>query len=103
MTIVIVGTVLLALIHDPSGTAKLVAITTSVRGITWITKKVTEQISLDSSQIIDFTGWSMAGISMVKIIGNAMSSIGKVNMFLVGVSENFTKAAEFIDKLTFWN
>lgn len=103
MTIIIVGTVILAIIHDASGTATLLASTVSIRGITWITKKVTEKINLDASQIIDFTGWSIAGVSIVKIISNAMGSVNTVAGFFVSVSSGFEKIANFFDKITFWN
>lgn len=103
MTIVIVGTVALALLHDPGGTAKLVATASSVRGITWISKKVIEQISLDASQIIDFTGWSIAGVSIVKIIGNAMGSVNRVNEVFMNIGITFDKFAALIDKIIFWN
>lgn len=103
MTIIIVGTVILAFIHDPSGTAKLVATTSSISGVTWICKKVTEQINRDASQIIYFTGCSMAGVSAVKIIGNAMGSITKVTNFFGNVSATFVRLGELLDKITFWN
>lgn len=103
MTIVIVGTVALAIIHDPSGTANLITIALSVRGVTWITKKVTENINRDASQIIDFAGWSIAGVSMVKIISNAIGSVNDVKAIFISISDGFTKVAEVLDKITFWN
>lgn len=103
MTIIIVGTVILALIHDPSGTAILLASATKIGGVTWICKKVTEQINRDASQIIYFAGSSMAGVSAVKIIGNAMGSVSKVGVFFGNIAETFAKIAEIVDKITFWN
>jgi len=96
MIIAIGGVVLLAIIYDANGTVKLVATALSIRGTTWIVKKVTENINVDASKIIDFAGWSLAGISIVKIISNAMGSIGTVR-------ESAVKLAEFLDKITFWN
>lgn len=89
MTIVVVGTLILAFVYDSSGTARLLATTLSIRGVTWITKKVTEELNRDASQIIDFTGWSIAGISIVGILSNAIASVDKVT--------------ELIDRITFWN
>ena len=103
MTIVIAGTLVLALIHDSTGTIMLLATTLSVRGVTWITKKITENISLDASQIIDFTGWSIAGVSIVKIISNAIGSVDDVGMALSKVGLAFDKVANLVDKITFWN
>lgn len=94
---------MLALIQDSTGTIRLITATLSVRGVTWITKKITENISLDASQIIDFTGWSIAGVSIVKIISNAMGSVNEVNAFFVKMSVAFGKVASVVDKITFWN
>lgn len=103
MIVIIAGTVILALAYDAHGTATLVATTLSVRGITWITRKITEKINLDASQIIDFTGWSMAGLSIVKIISNAMGSIDKVRVFFINTSDALEKLSTLVDKITFWN
>lgn len=103
MNTIIIGTVVLSLVYDPSGTARLVATTVSVRGMTWIMRKITENVSFDASQIIDFTGWSIAGISMVKIISNAMGSISTVDLFFTNMSMAFEKVANVVDKITFWN
>lgn len=45
----------------------------------------------------------MAGISMVKIIGNAMGSVDTVKLSLMNISGAFTRFAEVMDKITFWN
>ena len=103
MTIIIAGTIILAIIHDASGTATLLASTLSIRGVTWITKKITEKINLDASQIIDFAGWSIAGVSIVKIISNAMGSIDEVKIFFMKASGVFDKIASIVDKIAFWN
>lgn len=93
----------MALIHDASGTATLLVAVLSIRGVTWIVKKVVEKINLDASQIIDFTGWSMAGVNIVKIISNAMSSVNDVKVFFINISDTFGKIASIVDKITFWN
>lgn len=103
MVIVISGILLLAFIYDTDGTARLVATALSVRGTTWIVKKVTENINVDASQIIDFTGWSIAGISMVRVLGNAMGSINKVTAFVDKTAVMLDKIATIVDKITFWN
>lgn len=103
MTIIIAGTVILAFIYDSSGTAKLVATSLSIGGMTWIFKKITEQVNKDASQIISFAGYSMAGVSVVKIIGNAMGSVDTVVGFFVRISGGIERVANFFDKLTFWN
>lgn len=96
MNIIIAGTVILAFINDSTGTVYLLANTVSVRGITWIAKKITENINLDASQMIDFAGWSIAGVSIVKIISKAINSVDEVQGFFISI-------AEYMDKVTFWN
>jgi len=102
-SIVLAGITGLALLYDPSGTAGHLATALSVRGLTWVVKKITENIDSGSSQLIDFAGWSIAGVSIVKIISNAMGSMGTVNVFFINVATAATKVAEVIDKITFWN
>jgi hypothetical protein len=96
MNIIIAGTVFLSFINDATGTVYLVANAVSIRGITWIVKRVTQDISFDASKIIDFTGWSLAGISIVKIISKALDSVGEVEGF-------FVRLADYVDRITFWN
>jgi hypothetical protein len=103
MGIIIVGIILLALIYNPSNTASLVITAVSIRGVVWIAKKTVEKINFDASQIIDFVGWSIAGVSIVKIISNAMASVGQVKDFFMGISNCIYKIAEIVDKITFWN
>ena len=103
MVIIVVGIILLALIYDSASTASLLVTAVTVRGIVWIAKKVTERINFDASQIIDFVGWSIAGVSIVKIISNAMASVGQVKDFFMGISNCIYKIAEIVDKITFWN
>lgn len=103
MIVVVSGILLLAFVHDANGTVRLAATALSVRGTTWIVKKVTENINIDAAQIIDFAGWSIAGVSMVKILGNAMGSIGKVQAFVGKTVTALDKIATIVDKITFWN
>lgn len=45
----------------------------------------------------------MAGVSIVKIISNAMGSVNKVSDVFMNIGVTFDKFAAFIDKITFWN
>ena len=96
MNVIVTGTLILACIYDASSTANLLVKALGTRGVTLVAVKSTETINKDASKIIDFAGWSMAGISIIGIIKNAMGSIGTV-------SNVFVSTAEFIDKITFWN
>ena len=112
MNIAIIGGAIvigLSLIQDGSGTVYLVGAIITIRGITWLCKKVTATINLDCSQIIDFAGWSIAGVSIVKLLQNA--KIGSVHVLdiISGIGETFDKikmvlerADQFADKLLFW-
>ncbi len=103
MIVMVTGTIILALAYDAQGTATLLVSTLSAGGITWITKKITERIDMDASLIISFAGWSIAGVSMVKIISNALGSLGKVQLFFTNVSLALDKVVMLVDKITFWN
>lgn len=94
---------IMALIYDTDGTLKLIAAVISVRGVTWLVKKITSNINLDAAQIIDFAGWSIAGVSIVKIIGNAMGSVAIIQDTVNKVGAYFQKIAEFVDKVVFWS
>ena len=93
----------MALIHDADGTIQLVTVAVSVRGITWLVKKLTGSINLDAAQIIDFTGWSIAGVSCIGVIKNAMNSVGAIKAQMAQIGTAWGNVVEVIDKIVFWN
>jgi hypothetical protein len=93
----------MALVYDTGGTLKLVSVAAGTVGATWLIKKVTSNISLNASQLIEFAGWSIAGVSIVKIVGNAMRSMEVIGAFVGKVGATFAKISEFADKIVFWN
>jgi hypothetical protein len=93
----------MALIYDASGTIKLVSVAAGTVGATWLVKKVTSNISLNASQLIEFAGWSIAGVSIVKIVGNAMASTEAVGAFVQKIGMAAGKVIEFADRIVFWN
>lgn len=104
----------LALDTDPNGTLRMVIAIITVRGVTWVVKKITETINKEASQLIDFTGWSIAGISCVGIIKNALKGVkdildwlDKINLGLKKIEdkvEGFDKDIEnFMGRIFFWN
>lgn len=104
------ATTIMALIYDTDGTIKLVTILVTIRGFTWIIKKVVKEIDYDSSQIIDFTGWCIAGYSAAGILKNALGSVkiltdaaGKVVDFANKIDGFFDKAGSLLDKVIFWS
>ena len=113
------GTILigLSLMEDSKGTITLVTAVIGIRGVTWICKKAIESIDYQSGELINFTGWCIAGVSIVGIIKNAMlgvtevmDKIDKGRESIESVSENvnnvvkwFEIMAEYADKITFWN
>lgn len=104
---IIVG---LSVIVDPSGTLKLVTTVITVRGITWVIKKVIESVKKDYADIINLAGWSIAGIAMIKIVKNAkggidplLATVGKVGEVVNGIGNIFDRILEIADKIAFWN
>lgn len=102
--------VVLAMIKDYNGTIKLVTAVISIRGVTWLCKKITESINKGNSEIINFAGWSIAGLSIVPIIHNAMEGFKPISESFARAGESinriemfFGNIAQFVDKLTFWN
>jgi cystathionine beta-lyase family protein involved in aluminum resistance len=79
----------MALIYDADGTIRLVTVALTVRGITWLVKKITAGISLDASQIIDFA--------------NAIGSASAIGAYVGKIGATFAKISEFADKIVFWN
>lgn len=105
---------ILALDTDASGTMHMVVAVITIRGVTWVVKKITETINKETSQLIDFAGWSIAGISCVGIIKNALKGVKDVMSFFDNIKnrfnkientlDNFDKDIEgFFDKIFFWN
>lgn len=92
-----------ALIYDPSSTIKYATAAIGTVGVTWIVKKITDNISLDASQIIHFTGWCGAGISMIGIVRNAMMGVGQLQEVANKINSVFAFIATMADKITFWN
>jgi hypothetical protein len=100
--------VTLALIADPSGTVRLVVAVITVKGITFVVKKIVDSFSKDSGDYINFAGNCLAGISAVGIIKNAirgvepvMSVLGKVGSFIGGLGSTMDRIGEFIESLPF--
>ncbi len=106
MSVTIISGVVICVLsyaYDPSGTLKLISVVVSIRGVSWLAKKITHSMNPDSAQIIDFAGWSMAGLGIVGIIKNAMRSMNSVSDFFNGTASFFGKVAWLFDKITFWN
>lgn len=98
-TITLVGcgtVVLLAVATDSKAAIQLISIVVTVRGVTFLAKKVTQTINKDCADLIDFAGWSFAGISGIKLLKLAYAQVSPV-------VANMQKFADFIDKLTPWN
>jgi len=99
--------VLMSAMTDVNGTVKLVVAIITIRGITWLCEKITQSINLDCSQIINMAGWSIAGISIVGIIKNAIhspiiGSISKANDSMISLFNNIDKFTAWMDKANSW-
>jgi hypothetical protein len=96
----------LALGVDANGTVNAIELAISVRGVTWLVKKITATISKDNSDIIDFTGWCIAGLSIIIILLNAKAGVHMATDFLGGIVENIKSVGTWLsnlaDKIVFW-
>jgi hypothetical protein len=107
----------ISFIVDASGTLKLVINIITVRGVTWVIKRVIGSIDKNKSDLLNFTGWSIAGISMVGILKNAkigikpiiedigetMDTLGKIKDSVKGFKGSLDGFADWLEKITFWN
>jgi hypothetical protein len=108
---IILGSVIivtLGMIADANGTVKLVTAIITVKGFTFIVKKVTDSFGKDKGDIINFVGNCIAGISAIGLIKNAIegvkpvsSVLGKVGVFINGVGGTLDRLSEFIEGLPF--
>lgn len=97
----------LALGVDAHGTVNAIQLAISVRGVTWLTKKITATINKDNSDIIDFSGWCIAGISVLTVLINAKTGVVIATDWLSQVVDGIKSVGQWIfdlvDKITFWN
>jgi hypothetical protein len=100
--------VTLGLISDASGTVKLVTAIITVKGLTFVVKKITDSFGKDKGDIINFVGNCIAGVSMVGLIKNAVNGVkpvvevlGKVGSFVNGIGMGLDRLGEFIEGLPF--
>lgn len=92
--------VTLALIADSSGTINLIINVITVKGITFVVRKIVDSFSKDSGDYINFTGNCLAGISVVGLIKNAIKGVKPVSSSLGKVGEFISNVGDWI---TFWN
>jgi hypothetical protein len=100
----------LAYVAYPDGTKYLLISVITIRGTTWLAKKIVSSINVDYGQIVNFAGWCLAGISIIGIIKNAMDGVEpvmsvfkKIGDGIEGIGIYMDKFAEVIEKITFWN
>jgi len=113
MSIGVIGcgiVVVLSMVADPRSTIVLITNVVGVRGVTWLGKKIVSSMNTDMGQLINFAGWCIAGVNILKIIENAMVGVKpvvavfeKVGNGIEGIGIYFNRFAEIVDKITFWN
>lgn len=103
VAIVVGGTIIvLSLLVDPSGTITHVTIALTIKGAGWLCKKIVEGMNKDSAQIIDFTSWSLAGISIVQILKNAKAGTSIALKPFQDTATGFVAMGEGLSKLVNW-
>lgn len=98
----------LAGIEDFSKTIALTGSIITIRGGTFIAKKVVESINKGNSDLINLAGWALAGVPIVGILLLAKQSSGIADMinFFKGIGDffNFFKNDNMPEWLkNFWN
>lgn len=112
-TLVVLGCSLVvgvSYVVDSSGTVKLVVSAVTIRGITWIVKKVIESVDRNKAELINMTGWSIAGVSLVGLLLNCRKGIvpiirdmGEAIGTFEKIKEDLGEFAIWLEKVTFWN
>lgn len=107
---VIIGSVVivaLALIADTAGTIHLITVVITVKGFTFIVKKIVDSFNREHGDIINFTGNCLAGISAVGLIKNAIKGVepvtnvlGKIGGFINGLGVTLDRISELIENIT---
>jgi hypothetical protein len=108
---VVLGSVViitLALIADASGTVSLIIAVVSVKGITFVVKKIVDSFNRENGDMINFVGNCLAGISAIGLIKNAIRGVkpvsdvlGKIGGFVNGLGNTMDRIGEFIEGLPF--
>jgi hypothetical protein len=101
--------VTLALISDFNGTVSLVTMVITVKGITFVVRKIVDSFNREHGEIINFVGNCIAGISAIGLIKNAIegvkpvtSVLGKVGVFINGLGSTLDRMSEFIERVVPW-
>jgi hypothetical protein len=101
MTVTVIGCAVLigaALFNDPKKTITLVTAVVTVRGIAWLVTKITS-INKDASEMINFAGWSLAGVSVVGLIKLATKGLPEIIQGFGKAIDGINSVAEWIEHL----
>lgn len=105
--IVIIG---VGFLGNASSTGTCLITIITVRGVSFLLRKMTWSLSKDMADILDFTAWCVCAIPAVTVIKNAQLGLVPINNFFVSVNaffssigDKFEKISLLIEKLTFWN
>jgi hypothetical protein len=109
---VVLGSVVIvtfALIADASGTVSLITVIITVKGITFVVRKIVDSFNRENGDYINFVGNCLAGISAIGLIKNAIkgvepvtSVLGKVGVFINGLGGTLDRIGQFIETVVPW-
>jgi hypothetical protein len=91
----------LALLNDPGATIKLATTIITVRGGAWLCTKITT-IDKNASEIINFTGWSLAGVAIVKLLNLSIKGLPEILAKWQEIEIGFRSVGQWIENVIPW-
>jgi len=92
----------LACLTDPKKAIGFTVSIITIRGMTFLAKKITEEINPQASLVINFCGWCLAGIPIVALLKLSTGGIQEVVDSFNKIGEEINNIGMFIEKLKFW-
>lgn len=91
-----------ALTSDASKTITFVTAIITIRGVTWLTQKITATMNKDNGQMIDFAGWCASGIFIVGLLVLAKQGIAPFFDSWHKISSEIAMIGDKVNGFTDW-
>lgn len=96
---VIVG---LSFISDPQETVKLATAAITIRGATFLSVKIAETQNKQTAEIINMTGWALAGIPIVGMLDLSLQPLVLIGEGITKFKDTCQGFANWVNGLAFW-